>query len=381
MHIGVNLVFLTPGEQGGLEVYARQLVPRLARKADLSLTAFVNRDTVGVFRDHDIREVIVPVRPADRKQWVIGEQVILPKLARAEGCDLVHSLASTAPLWGSFKRVTTIHDLNYRIVPEAHSPLFRLGMKVLVEGAARRSHRIIADSACTARDLAEHLRVPTIKTDVVPLGVDHQEDTRPTSNDTLRRRLNLGDNPVILSVSAKRPYKNLERLLRAHAMLPPPRPVLVLPGYSTNHELELRGLAVQLGIDESVRFLGWVTPEDLEGLYRLALLFVFPSLYEGFGLPPLEAMARGLPVITSHRGALAEVVGDAAVVVNPESVEEIRDSLIWLLGNGRERERLRNAGMSQAAQFKWDVTADLTAETYYRATELGCIGRRSVTNG
>lgn len=375
VHVGLNLVFLTPGEQGGMEVYARELIRRLAQRDDLRLTAFVNRRARGQEWGEGVEEVLVDVDATDRRQWVTGEQWHLPRLAHAAGCELVHSLSSTAPVRGPFRRITTIHDLNYKLVPDTHFGVRGLGMRVLVPAAARRSHRIIADSASTADDLVRHLGVDRAKIDVVPLGVTPQPDVTPTPEAELRARLELGDRPVLLTFSAKRPHKNLMRLVEAHARLPSPRPALVLPGYPTPYERALRERVRQLGTEAEVRFLGWVSDEDREGLYALAEVFAFPSLYEGFGLPPLEAMARGVPVVTSDRGSLAEVAGDAAAIVDPESVEQIAGAIERLLRDEAERERLRAAGRERAARFTWERTAELTVAAYRRALDPAAASR------
>ncbi len=366
LHVGLNLVFLTPGEQGGMEIYARELIRRLARRDDLRLTAFVNRDGQGGGWGEGVEEVLVPVHASDRKQWVIGEQVHLPRLAARAGVEIVHSLASTAPLRGAFKRITTIHDLNYKLVPGTHFGVRGLAMAVLVPAAAHRSHRIVVDASSTVDDLVRHLRVKRAKVDVVPLGVNERPPVTPTSETRLRAQLELGDRPVLLTVSAKRPHKNLARLIEAHARLAQPRPVLVLPGYPTPYEAELRAVADRLGTTPDLRFVDWVSDEDLEGLYALAGVFAFPSLYEGFGLPPLEAMARGVPVVTSDRGSLAEVVGDAALVVDPESVDAIAAALARLLSDGAECDRLRALGRERASGFTWERTAALTVDAYRR---------------
>jgi glycosyltransferase involved in cell wall biosynthesis len=367
IHVGLNLVFLTPGSQGGMEVYARELIARLAERQDLRLTAFVNLASEGMGLGEGIDEVVVPVRPADRKQWVVGEQAHLPRLADRAGCDIVHSLASTAPVHGRAKRVTTIHDLQFKLVPGAHSRLLGTGLGALVRAAAWRSHRIITDSASAARDLENHLRVRPDKIDVVLLGVNQVPTVTPTDVAELRCTLGIGTRDVVLSLSAKRPSKNLVRLIQAHAVLVNPRPVLVLPGYPTPHEHELRALTHELGSSDDVRFLGWISDEDREGLYAMATVFAFPSLYEGFGLPPLEAMARGVPVLSSSRGALAEVIGAAALIVDPESVREIHDGLQRILVDHHLQSQLRDAGRDQAQSFTWDRTAAATADVYHRA--------------
>jgi glycosyltransferase involved in cell wall biosynthesis len=371
IHIGLNLVFLVPGETGGMEVYAREVIPRLAAIDGLRLTAFVNREAAeagGGAWGGGVEQVVVPVHARNRLEWVRGEQQHLPRLGARAGCDVVHSLASTAPLHGRFRRVTTIHDLNYKIVPEAHFGLRGLGMRALVPAAARRSHRIIVLARSTADDLVQHLGTPRGKIDIVPHGVTAAPIAEPTPEPELRQRLELADRRVLLTLSAKRPHKNLSRLLEAHARLPVEgRPVLVLPGYPTPHEDELRVRAAELGSLGDVRFVRWVDTSDLEGLYAIADVFVFPSLYEGFGLPVLEAMARGVPVATSARGSLAEVAGDAGLVFDPEDVGAIHGAMQRLLTDGAERDRLRAAGRERAAGFSWERTAELTAAVYERA--------------
>lgn len=369
VHVGLNLVFLVPGETGGMEVYARELIPRLATVDGLQLTAFVNRETADAGEGPwlDIPSQTVPVRARNRVEWVRGEQQHLPAMAARAGCGVVHSLASTSPLRGPFLRVTTIHDLNYKLVPEAHFGLLRLGMGVLVPASARRSHRIVVDAHATADDLQRHLRVPAAKIDVVPLGVSDEPPAAPTPEPRLREELLLGRRPILLSVSAKRPHKNLVRLLEAHARLDPDsRPVLVLPGYPTPHEAELVARARELGTLDQVRFPAWVSAADLEGLYSAAEAFVLPSLHEGFGLPVLEAMRRGVPVGCSDRSTLPEVAGGAALLFDPGDTDSIRDALERLLHDGALRERLGAAGPRRAALFSWDATARATAAVYER---------------
>jgi glycosyltransferase involved in cell wall biosynthesis len=368
IRVALNLVYLVPGETGGMETYARELLPRLAALDGLRLTALVNREAAAAGGPWlDLPHEIVPVHARNRLAWVRGEQQYVPGLADRAGADLLHSLASTAPLHGRARRITTIHDLNYKLVPEAHFGVRGLGMRLLVPAAAWRSHRIIVDAESTRRDLAAHLRVPAGKVDVVPLGVTPPVVT-PEPAVALRERLGLGGRRVVLSTSAKRPHKNLGRLIEALAALDgPARPVLVIPGYPTPHEAELRALAARLGVAGDVVFPPWVSATELEGLYALADAVVFPSLYEGFGLPVLEAMVRGVPVATSDRSSLPEVAGDAAIRFDPTDVSAIRAALERVLGDEAERARLAAAGRARAAQFAWERTARLTAEAYERA--------------
>jgi glycosyltransferase involved in cell wall biosynthesis len=352
-----------------METYARELTSALVQtRPDIGFTAFVNREAVEGPWAESMDFVVVPIDARRRIDWVRGEQQLLPGLARRAGVDVLHSLASTGPAWGDQRRVVTIHDLIYRIHPEAHSRLRGLGMRVLVPLAARTAHRVIAPSRSTADDLVHLLRVPSAKIDIVPEGVG-TSPVAPTDSNVLRPRLDLGDRTVVLSTSAKRPHKNLMRLLDAWALLPAPRPLLVLPGYATAHEGELRRHAERHGIAGDVRFLGWVPSADLEGLYQVARCFVFPSLYEGFGLPVLEAMARGVPVACSDRGSLREVAGGAARLFDPEQPRTIADAVSGLLLEERLRERLRDAGLQRAARFSWSAAAQATVTSYERALE------------
>jgi glycosyltransferase involved in cell wall biosynthesis len=367
VHVGLNLVYLVPGETGGMETYARELIPALMReKPDLAITAFVNREAAAVEGPWtDLGDCVrVPVKARRRVEWVLGEQLLLPRLAARRGVDVLHSLASTAPASGSFGRVVTIHDVIYRIYPEAHFGVRAAAMRALVPLAARRSDRVIAPSAATRDDLVKLLHVPVEKVDVVPEGVS-QARVEPVDESQLRSRLKLNDRTVVLTASAKRPHKNLDRLLDAWALIPGERrPVLILPGYPTPHEQQLHEQALRLGLEADTRFLGWISAEELEGLYRLAACFVFPSLYEGFGLPVLEAMARGVPVACSARGSLAEVAGDAALLFDPESPRAIAAAIEEVLGNSATAERLRRAGLEQARCFSWETAARATLHTY-----------------
>ena len=364
MHVGLNLVYLVPGKTGGMEVYARELIPALVAEGggDVRFTAFVCREAAAADGPwHDIPSVTVPVRSANRAGWVWGEQALLPRLAAARGVDLVHSLASTAPGWGRFRRVTTIHDLHYRTVPEAHFGLRAAGMRLLVPLSARRSHRVIADSQATRDDVVEHLGVPPARVDVVHLGLGRRPEAEPKPFDTGGRRL-------LLTAAAKRPHKNLAGLLDALAMVArADRPLLVLPGYPTPHEDELKARAEHLGICGDVRFLGWVDDAEMEGLYAAAEAFVFPSLAEGFGLPVLEAMARGVAVACSNRPPLTEVAGDAALLFDPTSPRAIADAVGRMLRDEDLRRRLRAAGPARAARFTWSETARRTLQAYRKA--------------
>jgi glycosyltransferase involved in cell wall biosynthesis len=375
IRVALNLVFLVPGETGGMEVYARELLPRLAALPGIDPVAIVN--TVAA-QDADapwnsaVDAVVAPVDARDRKQWVWGEQRHVPRMATGIGADLVHSLASTGPgrQAGGPPRITTVHDLHYAVAPDAHFGLRGLGMRVLVPAAVRASRRIIADSQSTKDDVAHHIGTPAERIDVVHLATTLPDPAIATDEATLRERLGFGDRPVLLSMAAKRPHKNVEGLIDALAGIPPERrPLLVVPGYATEHEPALLLHAAARNVADDVRFPGWLPTADVEGLWRMCVAHVFASFYEGFGLPVLEAMARGVPGACSDRASLPEVAGDAALTFDPSDPTAIRGAIERLLGDAALREDLRSRGLERAKGFSWERTAEGTAAAYGRALE------------
>jgi len=212
---------------------------------------------------------------------------------------------------------------------------------------------------------------------VVPLGVGTVRRSEPMAEPSLRERLDLGGRRIVLSLSAKRPHKNLAALIGALARIPAEhRPLLVLPGYPTAHEAQLRERALAAGVQGDVRFLDWLSGEEFEGLWQIAEAFVYPSLYEGFGLPVLEAMARGVPVACSNASSLPEVAGDAALMFDPHDEAAIAAALERLLSDSAEIERLRARGLERAREFTWQRTARATLESYRRA-----LGNRDLAKG
>jgi glycosyltransferase involved in cell wall biosynthesis len=375
MHVGLNLIYLVPGETGGMEVVARELLPELAKAAPgVSFTAFINREAAAA-NDGPWGEVMpavtVPVKASSRAQWVLGDQALLPPLARRHRVQLMHSLASIAPAWGPYRRVVTVHDIIYARFPETHAGLRDLGMRVLVPAAVKSAHRVMVDAHSTKQDLVRMLRADAQKIDVVPLGLGAPRRHTPAPAADVRERLGLGEREIILSLSAKRPHKNLSTLIRAMSRIAPQRrPLLVLPGYPTEHEGELRRLAADTGVGGDVRFLHWISAADLEGLWALSRAFIFPSLYEGFGLPVLEAMDRGVPVACSDASSLPEVVGDSALLFDPHDEARLSDAVERLLCDQALRETLIARGNERVRQFTWQRTARGTIDSYARALGL-----------
>jgi glycosyltransferase involved in cell wall biosynthesis len=360
--IGLNLLYLAPGDTGGTETYARALVPQLpAAWPDADWVAFAGRELAAEAPlAAGMRVVRVPVSSGTRFRRTAAEQTLLAAAIARERVDLVHSLGTTTPLLAAGPQVVTIHDVIYKHHPEAHAGLLTRGMALLVPAAARRASRIITPSHAVARDLETYLSVPAAKVDVVPEGPGTEPTAVPTPIEELRGRLGLPDGPFVLAVSARRPHKNLSRLIAAMRGLDA---TLVLPGYPTPFDAELKAEAA----GAPVVFAGWVSESDLEGLYAAATCMVFPSLAEGFGLPVLEAMRRGVPVACSATTALGEIAGDAALTFDPESTEAIRDAIARLLGDPAARERLVALGHARAAGYSWQAAAIGTVASYRRA--------------
>jgi glycosyltransferase involved in cell wall biosynthesis len=355
--VGLDLLFLVPGETGGRETYARELVRGLAaERPDLELTALVNRETTGAgFWSEAARVVEVGSSGVGRGSWALGELWRLPRAAR--GLDVVHSVANFGPLHGAPARVLTIHDVLWRRLPEAVPTAMRLGTNVLVTGAARRADRVITVSRASAADIERELHLPAGRVAVVPNGV-----TPPPASPPAPADVGQGARPLALSVASDLAHKNLAALVDGLALVPAnARPVLAFAGHGTDSGA-LRARAVERGVAGDVRLLGAVA--DLEPLYAAAALVVTATRFEGFGLPVLEAMARGVPVACSDLPVLREVAGDAAVWLDPGDPATIGRAITAALADA---ERLRTAGRAQAECFSWAAAARATADIYERA--------------
>jgi glycosyltransferase involved in cell wall biosynthesis len=362
--LGINLLYLVPRAVGGTEIYARRLVAALAReRPDLEIVCFTGAEAAAELPDPEwpgnVRVVRIPVRAAVKPLRIAAELTLLPAAARHHGVQVLHSLGTTAPFTGRFERVTTVHDLIYDHFPGAFPAPARLGLKLVVPIGARRSTRVQVSSHATKDEVVERFRLPADRVDVVHLGLGMRDVADPAPEADLRERLGLADARVVLSVNAALPHKNLERLIRALRDVPA---VLVLVGHAGRTSDALRALAAELGVD--VRLTGWLEDRELEGLYRLADAFVYPSLYEGFGMPVLEAMRRGVPVACSNATSLPEVAGDAALLFDPTDVGAIAAAARTLLDDRERAAELVRRGRERAAGFGWDRTARAALASY-----------------
>jgi glycosyltransferase involved in cell wall biosynthesis len=369
MRVGLDLLYLIPGETGGREAYARELIPAMLKLAPaLEIVAFVNRDGGPRLADElgdEVRAVVVPVTARSRAQWALGELALVSVAARRARVDLLHSMANFAPAWGPFKRVVTIHDLQYRAVPELLSRPARTATHTLVSLAARRADRIIAVSVAGREDIVAGLGVGRERIDVVPNGVRPAQS--PPATDDLRERYGLRERKVALSVATNLPHKNLPALIDALALMTPEqRPVLIMAGHGTD-DGALMAHALAAGVGADVHLLGGLPTDGLDSLYALADCLVLPTLHEGFGLPVVEAMARSVPVVCSDIPVLHEVAGPAALYFDPRAPAEIAAKTIEAIGDPGPANAMRERGRARAAEFSWASAAEGTLASYRRA--------------
>ncbi|MBI5885815.1 MAG: glycosyltransferase family 4 protein [Deltaproteobacteria bacterium] len=296
---------------------------------------------------------------------LIREQFGLPGEMNRFNPDVFHYPSFNMPLNNPKPAVVTIHDLVYYLAPGACSRLRHWYARVVFPLVARRAMRVITGSEHTKRDIVNHLGVDPAKITVIYHGVSSLY--RPVADvaavDAVKRRYGL-EGDYILYVGTHHPRKNLKRLIEAFAMIKPKGVRLAITGAMEERRLDLYETPERFGVQERVVFTGPVREEDLPALYSGATIFVIPSLYEGFGLTPLEAMACGAPVISSNLTSLPEVVGDAAMTFNPLDVEALAGCMQTLLNDGALRASLREKGIARARLFNWKRTAEQTLGVY-----------------
>ena len=367
-HVILNALFLDPSVSGGPETYLRGLAPALSREApEMRLTVITTRSGADALRADGWNEWAqlraLPCEDGQRLRRTFAEQVLLPRVARSERAELLHSLASVAPVSAGVPSVITLHDVTF-MLRRTFDRVTTFGMAQVIARAARRADSLIAVSAAARDEICRVLELDPARFTVVPHGAGRLPAVQPVNEAQLRRRYGLEDGRVVLCVAAKRPHKNQELLLRALARLPGDARV-VLVGHAEPYEAELRELAERLGVTERVQFLEYLPDAELEGLWRLASCAAFPTLGEGFGLPIIEAMARGVPVACTDLPVLREVGGDAARYFPPN---DTRAAVAAIEAAWADPDAPR-AGRERASRFSWEAAARGTLDAYARALE------------
>lgn len=372
MRVGLDGRALASATRSGVENYVVGLLGALAKLEERpDITAYLDRDIPEPELADALRAgaVDTTILRAPRG-WL---QAAFPWRLWRDRVNLVHLPSTIVPFLVPCPAVVTVHDLAFRHCPQTYARSdLRMQFRALASAAARAAH-FIAVSESTARDLITFARVAPERVSVIPLGVSpiFTPDGPPLASDAFDHAEQLSEG-YILHTGGLHPRKNLERLLEAYAGLSaemslPPLAIAGDPQSRWGRHLVQR--AQSLGLAGSVVFTGSLSESLLAALYRRARLVVYPSLYEGFGLPILEGMASGVPVLTSDRSSMPEVAGNAAILVDPESAEQIAQGLRAGLTDEGLREELVPRGLARSRYYTWELTARETLAVYKRVVE------------
>lgn len=353
----------------GVGHYTFELARSLALAAPADQFTLVSPLTTSPF------EVVNEPRPANlslkklerslvnRRWWSVG----LPLFLRRNRFDLFHGTNYEIPLWSKTPTVVTIHDLSLFLHPEAHEPHLVRRAKWRLPLMARSASKIVTPTEAVKSEVCERLNIDPEKVAVTheaPRAVFTRRE--PAETVTTRKRLGIADD-FILSVGTLEPRKNLQRLVDAFEIVSkstPLTPQLVIAGGRGWLMDDFAGSLKSRGLNEKIRFTGYLNDDELCALYSACKLFVYPSLYEGFGLPPLEAISCGAPVITSNIPSIKEAVGNAARLIDPKDTRDLAKAIIELLQNEEAQQQLAKAGRERVKNFTWERTALRTLEVY-----------------
>ena len=382
---------LVPARIGGMETYARNLVRVLPALDDrYRYVAAIGAEARGIAPGgHEaITEWVADSEPPRWTQRVrplrtLLQSASLARQLRGWSPDLLHCLLMFAkPPWGARNMVVTIHDLNFELFPQFWGPVDRRVMALASRLAVRMARAVITISQFSKRTLAERYGTPNDRIHVTPHGVAHDRFSPcqdPGPGAALRRELDLPEHVLFFPANTW-PHKNHLRLLEALAVLRDAhglRPGLVLTGAPKGAHSRIVSAVGRLGLDGQVRWLGYVDQARLVTLYRTATALVFPSLHEGFGVPVLEAMACGCPVVCSRTTATGETAGDAALTFDPADAGDIARGIRAVLSREEQRRDLVRRGVERAAQFSWERAGRETLHVYDQVISRGpADGRR-----
>ncbi len=377
MRIGINTLVAVPSETGGAQTYLSKLIEALVKIDKLNeyilFVAPWNKDLFRVSQKN-FQQIICNIPGKFLAIRVLYEQAVLPILAWRNKIDVLHSPASVSPFVLPCLCVLTMHDVTSFVLPELAPPIFRYCWNVAFRISARLAHLIITASHSAKRDLIKFLGVSEEKIEIIYHGSEPEiSDLQNKSHLGLVQNKGKSDAPYILWVGKMYSHKNLTRLLYAYKRLKETHQNishrLVLCGMKGWGYSSLIKTIEELALEDKVVFTDYVPNDVLISIYAKASVFVFPSLTEGFGLPILEAMSCRVPVITSNCGAMAEIAGEAALLVDPYNVEEIAEAMHRILTDETLRAALIKKGFKRASQFSWEKTASQTLEVYKRVCE------------
>jgi glycosyltransferase involved in cell wall biosynthesis len=356
LKVGLNLLYLLPGVGGGTETYARGLLSGLARVASgHEFVVFCNEEAAAwPLPDGPFARVVCPVAASVRPARYAFEQLRLPAWAHAEDLDVLHSLGYVAPLLALCPSVVTIPDLNTIDFGRQLSRSKRIVLGAFTKWSARRADHILTISSFSKDRICEVLGIPRENVTVTLLASNPGRRVEDAAGVSSAR-------PYLVAFSSTSPNKNIPLLLEAFEKA---------RALGVEHDLVLIGHLPASGfgrVPAGVRFTGWLPDDRRDAVVAGADALVFPSLYEGFGLPVLEAMALGVPVLASDRASLPEVGGDAASYFDPTNSQELAGKLVWIARDASARTALRAAGYENVKRFSWEQTASRTLDAYETA--------------
>jgi glycosyltransferase involved in cell wall biosynthesis len=361
MRIGVMLRHY--GQLGGIGVYTKNILHALFQidqKNDYHLL-FRHSEQLGDFNSYP--NVIEHLLGAPNKLW--WDQITVPLFARSKKLDLVYNPKLTVPIIGQFKKVFVMHGAEQFAVPHCFKWHDRIYFMTANPIYCKRADVIITDTHHGANDVANYMGADPAKIGVIYLAYNEMcQILMEDKTLKVREKYNLPEH-FIFYIGGLNPVKNLGNLLKAYKTIKNTIPQkLVVSGFKRWRYSEDLDLIEQLGLAEDVWLTGFVPDEDIPSLYNLADLFVFPSLYEGFGMPVLEAMACGCPVVATKKGCTPEVTGDAAVLVDPYDPEEIAAGILVVLQDEELKSQLMAKGLRRIQEFSWEKCARETLELF-----------------
>ncbi|HZI99494.1 MAG TPA: glycosyltransferase family 1 protein [Gemmatimonadaceae bacterium] len=366
MKVVLNLLYLLPGVVGGTETYAKSLIRAFARQDDDNeYSVFLNKESaeLDVTPAANFTRVICPVKAMNRAARYSWEQGAMPLQLRRVKPDLVHSLGYVIPLAAKGPQVVTVHDVNYLGHKGWRTGIGRTAFRFFAERTVKRADRIIAVSNFSRDEIVRHMRVKPEKVTVVH-SAGREATPRKTNGSAKSEVIRNLSRPYIMAFSALSAHKNIPRLINAFARIASIVPHdLVLVGHMPVKSAERAEMEAAGGHDR-IHFTGYVPESDVSSLLQNASLFAFPSLYEGFGLPLLDAQNAGVPVVASSAGALPEIAGNSAVMFDPHSEEDMAKAMKRALLDPDLRTRLVEKGHENAQSFSWDRTARETLDVY-----------------
>lgn len=374
MRIGINTLFILPGKVGGTETYVRGLIHGLTqvdKKNEYVLFTHNENHHTFEYNSEQFSKKLCPVPAKSRSARVAYEQMVLPRVVTKHGIDVLHSPGYVSPVIGKFGKVVTIHDMQYIYYPSYFPKARLLYWKYLLPLSATKSDVILTVSENSKADIANFLNIPKNKIFVTYEAPKFCADSG--EDDPLPTVMKYGiRHNYVLSVASLLPHKNLDRLIEAFALLEGKIDhQLILVGLK-GHALDKLRETIRNKLNHPARvvILGYIPDQDLEAIYKRASLFILPSLFEGFGIPLLEAMSLDCPVAASNKTSIPEVVGDAALLFDPNSSEQIAEAILSVVSDKTCRERLIDKGRQRVKLFSWERMAKETVHAYSVAYDL-----------